>query len=125
MPERKRRKQRMQIKTTPSLLVLMGSLDWLTTIVGIVWFGAVEGNPFLAGLTGANLPAFTAIKLGTAIFVGFMFYQANKTLSGLENKNSKGFVLTRLVLKGAYLASATFLTYAVINNVLTVINAAK
>ena len=125
MPERERRNHRMQIKTSPSLLVLMGSLDWLTTIVGIVWFGAVEGNPFLAGLTGTNLPAFTVIKLGTAIFVGFMFYQANKTLSGLENKNSKGFVRTRLVLKGAYLASAIFLTYAVINNVLTVINAAK
>ena len=115
----------MQIKTSPSLLVLMGSLDWLTTIVGIVFFGAVEGNPFLAGLTGTNLPAFTAIKLGTAVFVGFLFYQANKTLNGLENKSSKGFARTRLVLKGAYLASAIFLTYAVLNNILTVINTAR
>jgi 4-hydroxybenzoate polyprenyltransferase len=115
----------MQIKTSPSLLVLMGSLDWLTTIVGIVWFGAVEGNPFLAGLAGSNLPAFTAIRLGTAVFVGFLFYQANKTLNSTENKSSKGFVRTRFVLKGAYLASAIFLTFAVLNNVLTVVNTAK
>jgi hypothetical protein len=115
----------MQVKTGPSLLVLMGSLDWLTTIVGIVFFGAVEGNPFLAGLAGTNLPAFTAIKLGTAVFVGFLFYQADKTLNRAENKSSKGVARTRFVLKGAYLASAIFLAFAVLNNVLTVANTAK
>jgi len=115
----------MQVKTSPSLLVLMGSLDWLTTIVGIVWFGAVEGNPFLAGLAGTNLPAFTAIKLGTAAFVGFLFYQANKTLNRVEDKSSKGFMRTRFVLRGAYLASAIFLTFVVLNNILTVVNTAK
>ena len=115
----------MQIKTAPSLLVLMGSLDWLTTIVGIVWFGAVEGNPFLAGLASSNLPAFTAIKLGTAVFVGFLFYQADKTLNRAENKSSKGFVRTRFLLKGAYLASAIFLLFAVLNNVLTVANTVR
>jgi hypothetical protein len=115
----------MQTKTASSLLVLMGSLDWLTTIVGIICFGAVEGNPFLAGLANTNLPAFTAIKLGTAFFVGFLFYQADKTLNQTENKSSKGFVLTRHVLKGAYLASVIFLLFAVLNNVLSVVNAAK
>jgi hypothetical protein len=114
----------MQIKTPPSLLVLMGSLDWLTTIVGIVGFGAVEGNPFLAGLASTNLPEFTVIKLGTAFFVGFLFYQADKTLNRTENKNTKSFVRTRYILKGAYLASAIFLLFAVMNNVLTVATAA-
>jgi hypothetical protein len=114
----------MQIKTAPSLLVLMGSLDWLTTIVGIVCFGAVEGNPFLAGLASTNLPVFTAIKLGMAFFVGFLFYQADKTLNRVENKSSKGFVRTRYLLKGAYLASAVFLLFAVLNNVLMVASAA-
>jgi hypothetical protein len=116
---------RMQTKTASSLLVLMGSLDWLTTIVGIVYFGAVEGNPFMAGLANTNLPAFTAIKLGTAFFVGFLFYLADKTLNQTENKSGKGFVLTRHVLKGAYLASVIFLLFAVMNNVLSVANAAK
>jgi hypothetical protein len=103
----------------------MGSLDWLTTIVGIVCFGAVEGNPFLAGLASTNLPVFTAIKLGTAFFVGILFYQANKTLNQTENKNSKSFQLTRFLLKGAYWASAIFLTYAVLNNVFMVASAVR
>ena len=115
----------MQTKTASSLLVLIGSLDWLTTIIGIMYFGAVEGNPFLAGLANTNLPAFTAIKLSTAFFVGLLFYQADKTLNQTENKSSKGFVLTRYVLKGAYLASVIFLLFAVLNNVLSVANAAK
>ena len=125
-PERKTEETTtMQIKTAPSLLVLMGSLDWLTTIIGIVCFGAVEGNPFLAGLPRTNLPAFTAIKLGTAVFVGFLFYQADKTLNRAENKSSKGFMRTNYLLRGAYLASVIFLTFAVLNNVLTVANTVR
>ena len=103
----------------------MGSLDWVTTMIGILYFGAVEGNPFLAGLASTNLPAFTAIKLGTAVFVGFLFYQADKTLYRTENKSSKNFMLTRYLLKGAYLASAIFLLFAVLNNILTVANVAR
>jgi len=98
----------------------MGSMDWLTTIVGIVYFGAVEGNPFLAGLAQTNLPVFTAIKLGTAFFVGFLFYQAEKTLNRTEDKKSKGFARMRYLLIAAYLASLIFLLVAVVNNVLAV-----
>lgn len=98
----------------------MGSLDWLTTIVGIIYFGAVEGNPFLAGLAQSNLLVFSAIKLGTAFFVGFLFYQANKTLNQTEDKKSKRFLGTRYLLIGAYLASLVFLLVAVLNNVLAV-----
>jgi len=87
----------------------MGSMDWLTTIVGIVYFGAVEGNPFLAGLAQTNLPVFTAIKLGTAFFVGFLFYQAEKTLNRTEDKKSKNFKRMHYLLIAAYLASLIFL----------------
>lgn len=121
LPERKNGGNSiLSSKTAPSLLILMGSMDWLTTIVGIIYFGAVEGNPFLAGLARTNLAAFSAIKLGTAFFVGFLFYQAQKTLSRTENKKSKGFVGMRFLLIGAYLASLIFLSFAVLNNVLTV-----
>ena len=115
----------MQTRTASSLLILIGSLDWLTTIVGIIFLGAVEGNPFLTGLASTNLPAFTAIKLGTAFFVGFLFYQANKTLNHMENKSSRGFVLTQYVLGGAYLASVIILLFAILNNVLLFANATK
>ena len=108
-------------KTAPSLIVLIGSIDWLTTVVGIVYFGAVEANPFLAELASSNLAVFSVIKLGTAIFVGFLFYQAEITLSRIENRESKGFIRTRCILKGAYLISLIFLVIVVANNVLTVL----
>ncbi len=109
----------MHIKSVPSLLVLMGSLDWLTTMVGILYFGAVEGNPFLSALTESNLLVFTAVKLGTVFFVGFLFYQA-ENLTRTENQNSNIAKWTHLVLKSAYIASVTFLVFAVLNNILTV-----
>ena len=99
---------------------MMGSMDWLTTIVGIVYFGAVEGNPFVANLAQTNLPAFSAIKLGTAFFIGFLFYQAEKTLNSHADAKSKGVTKTRFLLRSAYLASVAFLTFAVVNNVLVV-----
>ncbi len=107
------------IKSVPSLLVLMGSLDWLTTIVGILYFGAVEGNPFLSALTETNLLAFTAVKLGTVFFVGFLFYQA-ENLTRTENQNTPAAKCTRLILRSAYVASLAFLVFAVVNNIWTV-----
>ena len=108
------------IKTGPSLLIIMGSMDWLTTIIGIVYFGAVEGNPFLSEIARTNLPVYTAIKLSTAVFVGFLFYQAEKTLSRAQDKNSKGFAWTRQLIKVAYVGSAVFLLIAVLNNIVNV-----
>ena len=101
--------------------MLIGSIDWLTTVVGIVYFGAVEANPFLADLASSNLAVFSVIKLGTAIFVGFLFYHAEKTLSRMDNKESKGFIRTQYLLRGAYLTSLIFLVIVVVNNVLTVL----
>ena len=115
----------LRLKPAPSLLVLMGSMDWLTTIVGIVYFGAVEGNPFLADIARTNLAAFTAIKLGTAFFVAFLFYQAEKTLNRAQDKESKNFIRVRYLLKGAYMTSIIFLLAAVLNNVLAAISLSK
>ena len=109
-----------QVKTDPSLLVLLGSLDWLTTIVGIVYFGAVEANPFLAELARSNLPVLTIVKLGTAIFVGFLFYQAERTLRRASNQNGKSFEVVRFTHRAACFSSIAFLLFAVLNNIWTV-----
>jgi hypothetical protein len=107
----------MQAGTASGLLVLMGSLDWLTTVIGIVCFGAVESNPFLSELATTNLLGFTAIKLGVAFFVGFLFYAANKLFNRAENQYSKNANCVRLILRSAYVASMVFLLFAVLNNV--------
>jgi hypothetical protein len=44
-------------------LILIGTIDWLTTIIGIVFFGATETNPLLAGLTQSNMLIFSVVKL--------------------------------------------------------------
>jgi hypothetical protein len=95
----------------------MGSLDWLTTVVGIAYFGAVEGNPFLSKLATTNLPGFTALKLGVAFLVGILFYLGDKLLNHAENQGSKPTRFVRLTLRFAYAASLVFLFFAVLNNV--------
>ena len=112
------------VKVVPSsALVLVGSMDWLTTIVGIVYFGAVEGNPFLADITRTSLPAFTAIKPSTTIIVGLLFYKAEKTLLRTSDKNTRSFKCARIILRAAYIIATMFLLAAVLNNLIVVVNA--
>jgi hypothetical protein len=114
----------LRIKAVPCLsFILMGSMDWLTTIIGIAYFGAVEGNPFLAEIARTSLPAFTAIKLSTTIIVGLLFYKAEKTLLRTPDKNSLSFRCTRIILRGAYIAATVFLLIAVLNNLIVVARA--
>jgi hypothetical protein len=101
----------------------MGSMDWLTTIIGIVYFGAVEGNPFLAEITRTNLLAFTAIKLSTTIIVGLLFYKAEKALLRTPDKNTLSYRGTRIVLRGAYILAIAFLLLAILNNLIVVVKA--
>jgi hypothetical protein len=96
----------------------MGSMDWLTTIIGILYFGAVEGNPFIADITRTSIPEFTAIKLSTTVFVGLLFCIADRILLRTQDKNSRSFRFTRLTLRGAYIAATVFLLIAVLNNLI-------
>jgi hypothetical protein len=101
----------------------MGSMDWLTTIIGIAYFGAVEGNPFLADITRTNLLAFTAIKLSTTVIIGLLFYKAEKALMRTPDKSTRSFRCSRLILRGAYIAATAFLLIAVVNNLTVVVQA--
>ena len=114
----------LRAKAIPSLaLVLVGSMDWLTTISGIACFGAVESNPFIAGIAGASLPAFTAIKLSATVFIGLLFYQGERMLLGTQDKSSRSFQCTRILLRGACIAATAFLLFAVVNNLIVVATA--
>jgi len=114
----------LRIRAVPSLsLILMGSMDWLTTIVGIAYFGAVEGNPFLADITQTSLPLFTVIKLSTTIMVGLLFYKAEKTLLGTPDKSTRSFKFARITLRVAYITATLLLLFAVLNNLIVVVNA--
>ena len=114
----------LRVKAVTSLaLVLVGSMDWLTTIIGIACVGAVESNPFIAGIAGASLPAFTAIKLSTTVFIGLLFYQGERMLLGIQDKSSRYFQCTRIMLRGACIGATAFLLFAVANNLFVVATA--
>ena len=104
--------------------ILLGSLDWLTTIVGIVYFGAVETNPFILNLAGTSLLGFTAVKLSTTLLVGLMFYQAERMLVATQDKSNRMFLFTRVTLRATYIAATLFLLIAVLNNLIVVARAA-
>ena len=114
----------LRIRAVTSLtLVLMGSMDWLTTVIGIVYFGAVEGNPFLAGIARTSLPAFTALKLSTTIIIGLLFYNAEKILPRSPDRNAWSYRCARIVLRIGYIVAMALLLAAVVNNLLVVIEA--
>ncbi len=113
----------VHVRTFPSsALILAGSMDWLTTVLGLNFFGAAEANPFISGIANQNILAFTAIKLLTTLFVGLIFYQADKCLLKTEDKTTKSFKWTRLTLKMAYVGATAMLIMAVINNILILAN---
>ena len=57
-------------------ILLMGFLDWLTTVTGVVFFGATEANPLLFGLTKSSMIMFSAVKLSAVALAGAAFYKA-------------------------------------------------
>ena len=105
------------------LLVLMGSMDCLTTVIGILYFGAVELNPVIAGVVSMNLPAFVVLKLTTTAFVCLVFVRAEKILMSAENKTAKAFNYTHKMLKFANIGIIVFLVVVVANNLFVLANA--
>ena len=101
-------------------IVFVGYLDWLTTIIGIAYFGAVEVNPLFANMTRTNLAAFTAIKLDATIFMGVLCYLGEKMLQRLKDKNNRSYMLSRIILRSGYLVTVTVLLVTVLNNLIVV-----
>jgi hypothetical protein len=112
------------VRTAPSfpsiLLVLVGTADLLTTIVGVAYFGAVEINPLMANLVSTNLPAFAALKLASTLVIAATFYQAKKMLPQTPNKTFGG---TQALFKIAYAAALFFLIVIVANNIVSIAQA--
>jgi hypothetical protein len=95
----------------------MGFLDWLTTVLGVLYFGAVEINPLFAGIIDSNILVYSGIKLAVAVLIGFLFYKGyaiGKT-PGINSHLGKFF------LGSGYFASLMALTVVVANNIIAVV----
>lgn len=105
------------------LLALMGSMDCFTTVIGILYFGAVECNPLIAGIVSSNLAAFVAVKLTTTAFVCIIFIQTEKILMHAKDKTGKEYSRMQKLLKATHAGIIAFLFIVVANNLLVLANA--
>jgi membrane protein DedA with SNARE-associated domain len=96
----------------------MGTIDCLTTVIGVVYSGAKELNPFMAGIVSTNIGAFLAVKIAATILIASTYILANKTLIKTPNKTSKSFKYSSKFLKIAYAGILTFMIIVVANNLL-------
>lgn len=103
------------------LLVIMGVIDCITTVVGILYRGDIELNPFMTGIVSTNIGAFLIVKLAATMIAAASFVIANKTLMKTQNKGSKTFIYSSKLIKIASAGLLVFLSIVVINNLLVLI----
>ena len=99
-------------------IILLGSIDAITTAVGVLYFGAAELNPFMTGIVSTSIAAFLAVKISATFLIGFTFILAKRTLSKALNKESRSFRISNKVMKAAYAGLVCFLIIVVVNNLL-------
>jgi Domain of unknown function (DUF5658) len=105
------------------LLILMGSLDCLTTVVGSLYFGARELNPLIVGLVNSNLPAFVVIKLVVTVCMGAIFGLRRKKPLAHANSNGLAFKIAYNMLRASYVFIVLFLVFVVANKIVVIVNA--
>jgi hypothetical protein len=111
-----------KIEVFPSfLIILLGSIDCLTTIIGVMYFGASELNPFMTGIVNSSIFAFLVLKISATFLIGFTYLLANRTLNKSMDKNTKKFKYSSKLVKGVYAGLVFFLLITVINNLVVLL----
>jgi uncharacterized membrane-anchored protein len=93
----------------------MGTIDCVTTVIGITFRGAAELNPILAGVV-SNIPAFMVLKLSATLCIAGTYLLAHRILNGASDKTTKSFKYSSIGIKMAYAGLVIFLAIVVINN---------
>lgn len=95
-------------------IIVVGLLDWLTTVIAITFFGAIEVNPLLAGFTQTNMIIFSLIKLSAVSLTGIAFYKAGT----IEKIKTQITPLTKGFMNVGFCITLLILTTAVMNNII-------
>ncbi len=95
------------------LIVLMGALDWLTTMASVLGFNAKEINPFLSAVTGPSLVLFSFVKLRAILVAGIAFHKASSMRFGAGSYSN----FASKFLDSGFSISLVALTIVVVNNV--------
>jgi len=107
--------QRIEVITS-LLLVIMGTIDCVTTVIGVMFSGASEVNPVMAGVVSTNIDAFMVIKITATALIAFIYLYANKLLMKSSDKATKSFKISRNMLNISYIGIIGFLFAVVTNN---------
>jgi|AGTN01.2.fsa_nt_gi hypothetical protein len=97
------------------LLVLMGSIDCVTTVIGTLYYGASEMNPVLSGVV-SNVPLFMALKLSATLCIAGTYVLSTKILNSTKDKSTRSFRVGSAAIKVIYLGLVAFLVVVVVNN---------
>ena len=98
------------------LIILLGSIDCITTVIGVTYFGAAELNPFMTGIVSTSIVAFFAVKIFATFLIGFTYILAKRTLNKSVDKDTKTFKYSNRFMKVAFAGITIFLIITVINN---------
>lgn len=102
------------------LLMFMGTLDCITTVIGINYFSAVELNPIMAGIVH-NVPLFLALKLAATFCIGVTCVLAAKTINSVPDKTSRSFRYGNIGVKVASTGLVAFMFVVVTNNLIVLL----
>ena len=103
------------------LIILLGSIDCITTVIGVMYFGASEINPLMIGIVNSSIAGFLALKISATLLIAFTYIYAKRTLNKAIDKSTKAFKVSNKVMKGAYVGLMIFLLVTVINNLIVII----
>jgi hypothetical protein len=103
------------------VLVLMGTIDCVTTVIGVMFSGASEANPIMAGIVSSNIDAFMVIKIVATALIAFTYLYASKLLMKSANKAAASFKVSRNLLNIGYIGIIGFLFVVVANNLMVLL----
>ena len=72
---------KLKAEIVPSfLIILLGSLDAITTVVGVLYFEAAELNPLMNGIVNTSILAFLVLKICGNLSDWFYLHSSQKNL---------------------------------------------
>ena len=103
---------------TSLLLILMGTIDCVTTIIGVGFSGASEENPIMAGIVSSNIGGFLIVKIAATMLIASTYIYARRTIMKTQNKTTRSFKLSYKFIKITYVGILAFLVIVVANNLI-------
>ena len=109
----------LKAEIVPSLLlIIMGLIDCITTVIGILYSGASELNPLMATIVNSNMGGFLVVKVASTMLIALTYLFARRMIMQTKDKTSRTFKYSYNGIRIAYVGMLAFLVIVVANNLL-------